>query len=274
MRGYFVVIWSSILILTTVGQTQLSAGGISVDAGLTPAKDRWIVRSQIRKSDSTSTDKEMQMWMVPIVVAYGLRSDTTVMVRQKFIKHKMRMKNGTKSDTGISDLFILGKYKAYRLNHRDYIFAIATTLGVEFPTGDEAFSSNSLDIQPGLILSYRRGLYATDFSISYKINGKDKKDINLGDELEVDLALAYQFIVANRSDMSLTPVLEFSHKQTGKDSKGANTEESLLYISPGIKWTISSTIIEGLVQIPISQNKKGAKLKRDTSLLFGFRHMF
>ncbi|MHC4559338.1 MAG: hypothetical protein ACYS80_18760, partial [Planctomycetota bacterium] len=39
------------------------AGGISVDAGLTPAEDRWIFRTQLRymqrKDDPTPMDRKM-----------------------------------------------------------------------------------------------------------------------------------------------------------------------------------------------------------------------
>ncbi len=107
---------------------------------------------------------------------------------------------------------------------------------------------------------------------------KGQGGINPGDEFAADLALAFQFSVANRHDMSLTPVVEFSYRHIEEDSlygtNEANTGESVLYVSPGVKWTISSTIIEGLVQIPVSQNQKGDQLERDITLLFGFRYMF
>ena len=59
-----------------------NAAGISVDAGLTPAEDRWIVRTQMRymqrEDDPTPMDREMDTYAFPLVVAYGLRSDLTL----------------------------------------------------------------------------------------------------------------------------------------------------------------------------------------------------
>ena len=65
------------------------AGGISVDAGLTPPLDRWIVKTQTRfmrlGDDSTQMNRKMNMYMFPVIVAYGLRPDLTVMLRQPFV---------------------------------------------------------------------------------------------------------------------------------------------------------------------------------------------
>lgn len=280
-----VYLWSCLLLFLGLYPEKASAGGISVDAGLTPAEDRWIVRGQVRNmkkhDDPTSMGREMETWAFPMVIAYGLRSDTMVMLRQKILHRKMTMLGSTEEDTGISDLFFLVKYKAYRVNYPDYTFGLAPTLGVDLPTGDSTFGSETWNLHPGLYASYRSGPWAADLSTSYAWNGfadKGTGGIDPGNEFMADLALAFQFSVANRHDMSLTPVLEFSYKHIKEDSLNGtnepNTGESVVYISPGLKWTISSTIIEGLVQIPVYQNQNGDQLKRDTTWLLGFRYMF
>lgn len=73
-------------------------------------------------------------------------------------------------------------------------------------------------------------------------------------------------------------MVEFSYNYIQEDRldgvNKSNTGESVLYISPGIKWTISSLIIEALAQIPITQKQNGNMLKRDTTARLGFRYMF
>ncbi|MHC4362719.1 MAG: hypothetical protein ACYSTZ_07820, partial [Planctomycetota bacterium] len=63
--------------ITAGGLTNAGAAGISVDAGLTPPEDRWIIRNQVRymtrEDDPTGMNREMSMYAFPIVVAYGLR---------------------------------------------------------------------------------------------------------------------------------------------------------------------------------------------------------
>lgn len=267
-----------------VSETALAAG-ISVDAGLTPAEDRWIFRTQFRymnrKDDPTAMNREMDMYGVPIVLAYGYRPDLTLLVRQSLRHTNMSMAGNISRDSGLDDLFVLGKYRLYRRNTREYTFGIAPTLGLELPTGNDNFTSDTWDLQPGLFTSWRSGPWASDLNISYKWNGfadEDDAGTNPGDELSVDLALAHQFSIDGRADTSITPVLEFSYKHLSADRRNgrdlANTGESLFFVSPGVKYTKSSLILEALVQIPTWQDQKGVQLEQGTRLILGARVMF
>lgn len=261
------------------------AGGISVDAGLTPAQDRWIVRTQLRYmsrgDDPTGAGREMEMYNMPVVLAYGYRPDLTLLVRQGIGHTRMSAGGKTMSDTGLGDLFVLGKYRLYRRNTPEYTFGIAPTLGLELPTGEDGFTSETWDLQPGLFTSWRSGPWASDLSVSYKWNGVSHGNdagVNPGDELSLDLALAHQFSIGSTADTSITPVLEFSYRHLSSDhSSGrdlANTGESLFFISPGVKYTKSSIILETLVQIPVWQDQKGTQLEQGTRLIVGARVMF
>jgi hypothetical protein len=53
-----------------------------------------------------------------------------------------------------------------------------------------------------------------------------------------------------------------------------NTGESFFFLSPGVKYTHSSFILEALIQFPVWQDQKGLQLERDTSGLVGMRYMF
>ncbi len=262
-----------------------AASGISVDAGLTPPEDRWIIRTQFRymsrKDDPTAMNRKMDTYAFPLVVAYGYRPDLTLMVRQRLMHRKMSMGGSVSRDTGFDDLFVLGKYKLFRRNTREYTFGIASTLGMEFPTGDDDFGSETWDLKPGLFTSWRSGPWASDLSIAYKWNGfadRGKDGINPGNELSVDLALAHQFSIGDKADTSLTPVLEFNYthllpdRLSGHDA--SNTGQSLFFISPGLKFTKQSFILEALLQFPVWQDQEGLQLKQGTRLIIGMRFMF
>lgn len=262
-----------------------SAAGISVDAGLTPPEDRWIIRTQFRsmsrKDDPTPMDRKMDTYAVPMIVAYGVRPDLTVMARQRVKHREMSMSGSTSRDTGLDDFFVLGKYKLYRRNTRESTFGVASTLGLDFPTGDDDFSSETWDLQPGLFSSWRNGPWASDVNIAYKWNGfadKGKGGVDPGNEFSIDLAIAHQFSIAKRADLSLTPVLEFNYEHTSPDklsgSEVSNTGESLFFVSPGIKFTNSSFILEVLLQFPVQQDQEGSQLKQGTRLIVGTRFMF
>lgn len=282
MRRLFLFIFFSANMLAV---QSANAGGISVDAGLTPPEDRWIFRTQVRymqqENDPTLMDREMEMYAVPVVLAYGLRSDLTLMVKQVTKSRKMTMAGSVSRDTGLDDLYILGKYKLYRRNTRDYTLGIAPTLALELPTGDDDFTSDTWDLEPGLFASWRSGPWASDFSVAYKWNGfadDSRAGLNPGDELSVDLALARQFSIGGSSDASIAPVLEFSYRHVSPDDISghdvSNTGESLFFFSPGVKFTKLSFILEALMQIPTWQDQKGSQLEQGNRFILGARYMF
>jgi len=284
MRKLLLVIFIGV-IANALAVEIVNAGGISVDAGLTPAEDRWILRTQMRymqsKDDPTPMDREMDMYAFPVVLAYGFRPDLTLMVKQVTRYRKMTMAGSVDRDTGLDDLYVLGKYRLYRRNTRQYTFGIAPTLGLELPTGNDDFTSDTWDLEPGLFASWRSGPWASDFNLAYKWNGfadDGRAGLNPGDELSIDLALAHQLSVGESSDTSIAPVLEFSYRHISPDDQSghdvSNTGESLFFISPGVKFTRLSFILEALVQIPTSQDQKGLQLKQGTRLIVGARFMF
>ncbi len=284
MNKYLLVILYGMAIVALFPQYSVAAG-ISVDAGLTPPEDRWIIRTQFRymerKDDPTSMDRKMEMYAFPVVVAYGFRPDLTFLVRQPVKHRNMYMSGSVNRDTGFDDLFVLAKYKLFRKNTRDYTLGIASTLGLELPTGDDDFGSETWDLQPGLFTSWRSGPWQSDFSVSYKWNGfadNGKNGLEPGDELSIDLAFAHQFNLTEKADTSLTPVLELNYKHLSNDDLSgrsvSNTGESLFFVSPGLKYTKSSFILEALVQFPVWQDQEGSQLEQGVRYIVGTRFLF
>ena len=284
MNKYLLVILYGMAIVALLPEYSVAAG-ISVDAGLTPPEDRWIIRTQFRymerKDDPTSMDRKMEMYAFPVVVAYGFRPDLTFLVRQPVKHRNMYMSGSVNRDTGFDDLFVLAKYKLFRKNTRDYTLGIASTLGLELPTGDDDFGSETWDLQPGLFTSWRSGPWQSDFSVSYKWNGfadNGKNGLEPGDELSIDLAFAHQFNLTEKADTSLTPVLELNYKHLSNDDLSgrsvSNTGESLFFVSPGLKYTKSSFILEALVQFPVWQDQEGSQLEQGVRYIVGTRFLF
>jgi len=179
--------------------SSVSAAGISADAGLTPSEDRWILRAQVRstlRNDDSMTGAKKVTMMYPVMVAYGLRHDWMVMARQAIVHQGLTGAIGKTKKTGLGDLFILTKHLVYRMNSRTHTFGVSPVLGLELPTGDRSFTSNSWDPRAGLYLSGRGRRWATDINLFYVANGllgRDKGDINPGDESSVIWAFAYWF---------------------------------------------------------------------------------
>lgn len=279
-----------LVIISLLAVDSLSAAGISIDAGLTPAKGRWIARTQFRQmySENATGTMEMNMQMFPFVVAHGLRSDLTLMARQGYMRRKMTMMDNSSTKSGLGDLLVLAKYRLLRKNTPSYTLGIAPTLGLEFPTGEIGFGSNSWDLHAGCFLSARKGRWGIDLNLKYVWNsmGRFNDDhVDHGDELVIETALDHRFGFGQNAEFSLAPVLELSYTDIsdGKidlsdspDPNGIVTSdpgESVLWLSPGLIFTRSSLIIEGLVRIPVSQEATGMQTVHKTGFLFGIRLM-
>lgn len=257
------------------------AAGISVDAGLTPAEDRWIFRSQVRYVNAAGGDNEMQMYAFPIVAAYGLRNYLMVMARQPILTRRMTMMGSTGRNTGFGDLFVLVKYKAYRRNTPDYTLGISPTLGLSLPTGNADFTSDTWDLSTGLYVSGRSGRWATDLNFGYRLNGLSGgsvDEVEIGDEISVDWAGAYQFDYNPTWKSTIAPVLELSFSRvmpnTMNDVDIPDTGERLFYVSPGAKLSMPSVIVEALVQVPVWQSQRGDQLEKKTGFITGLRVLF
>lgn len=276
-----VIIAASVVVLSS---GSLLAGGISADAGLTPAQDKWIVRSQVRfmqrGNDSSSMLREMQAYMVPFVVAYGLRPELTLMVRQVYLSRTMTM-NGmdTKTD-GLHDLFVMAKYRALRKNTRDYTFGLAPSIGLSLPTGADGIGSKSLDLSLGLNGSYRRANWAVDANFEVGIDGVSGKggEYTRGETISLVTAIARQFSIGAGARNALAPVVEVAWVNAGTRRLAGvdvpNTGESYMQLSPGLKFTHSSLILESLVMIPVWQDQEGMQTELEVSGLIGVRVMF
>jgi hypothetical protein len=279
----YTILYVVSIILFSLGYSM--AGGISVDAGLTPPEDRWIFRTQLRnmtrKDNASLIISKMQMKMTPIVLVYGLNPNLTLMLRQALINKEMTMMGSDTNASGFGDIFVLAKYKVYRLNTPEYTFGITPAFGLEFPTGSEAFTSNTLDLNMGIYFSGRKGASSVDLNAAYTLNGLAKYNENSsipGDEVLVNLALSHQFSIDKNAYSTIAPVLELSYKSIMPEMLNSievlNTGGTVFYLSPGIKYTKSWIIIETLFQIPVQQYQKGAQLEHDNGILTGIRLMF
>jgi hypothetical protein len=276
LLSFFLLFWLSVMISYS--------HGISVDAGLTPAEDRWIFRTQLRYlslGDQANMNQRMEVFMVPVVLAYGLKSNLTLLIKQPILRREMSMMGTNNTANGFGDFFLMGKFKLYRRNTESYTLGMAATLGIEAPTGSSAFSSRTWDLKPGLYFSWRTGGLGSDISVAYTWNGVAGEGINNvipGNEFALDWGTSYQFSLGGSSRVSIAPVLEASYRDISFDRTGGvdieNTGRSILFVSPGIKFISTSFVLEALVQIPVSQKLNGNQLERNPTLLLGLRYLF
>jgi len=270
------------ILVVLISSASIRASGISVDAGLTPPEGRWIIRTQLRYIPSEMTgnmsENQMRMYGVPVMLAYGLKNYLMVMARETYMSRNMTMMGMESSESGIGDLYLLAKYKAVRINDRRHTVGISPTIGISVPTGKSGLSSDSWDLTTGLYFSGRKGRWATDLNLGYRWNdiaGDLGSDTKPGNEMTVDWAGAYQHSL--NPETAIAPVMEFNFSQLSRDeTSGSENPDSggyILYLSPGAKFTKSSTIFEVLLKIPVSRHYNGNQMEAGTGFIAGLRIM-
>ena len=214
------------------------------------------------------------------VIAYGFRPDLTVIVKQPFLFREMSSVNMSSRFSGFADTGLLVKYKLYRRNTASYIFGLATTVEAKAPTGNSKFSNGLWDAKPGFYASLRLGKWASDIAAAYSFNGLDGPTYDglaPGDELSLDWAISRQISMGQFAQSSLAPVIEMSFIKTFQDNldgQFVESEESVLFLSPGFKLTMSSFIFEVLYRHALTQKQNGMMLTRGPFALVGMRYMF
>ncbi|MBC8423826.1 hypothetical protein H8E07_06855 [bacterium] len=273
------------VLFCSLGMVDDARASISIDSGLTPAAKRWILRTQVRvmsrEAPAGQGDMSMSRLIVPLVIVHGLSSDLTVGARQVYDSRTMTLNGVDTNTSGPGDLYLFAKYKMLRVNTRAYTLGIAPILGIEPPTGADGISSDSWDLYTGLYASGRKGAWALDVNVGYDargVAGVAQNGADPGDELGLDLSLSRQIPVRGSRRTSLAPVLELTWRTVGANTRAGaalpNSGETTLRIAPGLKFTVDSLIIEGLLSIPVAHDPTGQQLEAGTMGLLGIRWMF
>ena len=249
------------------------ADGISVDAGLTPAQDKWILRTQYRLMNMYNPGTETYIHNFPLVVVYGVTSNITLMVRQSYVVKNVSSNEKT-SQNGLNDPYVLIKIKGFRKNTSKYTFGIAPTIATNIPIGNDQVSNKIWSPEAGINCSYRYRFWLFDLNVSYTfqdLTNKGTKDYN--DILNINSAFSRLIPFKNNSDILISPLMEFSYlHEYHTDNTGIFTAKKL-FGSPGFKFVYSSFIFEVLYQIPLYQNTSEAVMKSRGNFIIGIRYM-
>lgn len=243
------------------------AGGISVDAGLTPAEDRLILRSQMNyqaPGPASEANLERDQFAFPLVGAYGLKRWATLMVRGAYA-HSRTLENGKEvsSTNGLADPMIQGKFRVLRINRPGFILGVAPIIGTQVPAGSSNLRGDDWRPRAGLFTSLRMGPWAIDLNTAYVW---PNAEVFSGQHWNSSLAAARQFSLNEHATITLAPVAELNYLH----EVGEPWDEQPLLVGTGLKLTIQSFVIEALYQNPYFQSASTAGSDR---YLFGLRWM-
>ncbi|MEX2369851.1 MAG: transporter [Bacteroidales bacterium] len=263
-----ILVFTGLLLLVNVG---MAAQGISTDAGLTPAQDRWMVRSQLRMMGMENSMMQMNTTMVPVVVGYGITSGSTVMLRNMYVRQNSS--NSAEVNSGVNDPYLLAKFRLYRKNTANFTFGMAPYFASNIPVGASEISNRSWDPEVGLNLSFRPRFLAVDISTSYVFNdAMEKINAEHLNKYNFNLAVAGIMPFKKRPDQALSPVIELNYSREGNQNSIVRTRE-LLFLSPGFSYIISSLFIEALYQVPVYQSERTDLMTQRPRWILGLKYM-
>ncbi len=243
-------------------QTSLLAQ-ISTDAGLTPAQDRWIFRTQYRTMGMENSMMKTNTQMVPVVLGYGITSGISIMARSGYV-HKSYSNNEV-VNRGVNDLYLLSKFRLYRKNSSNYTFGIAPYVASNIPIGSKEVSDRTWNPEMGLNISFRPRFLSLDLSTSYTFNDVlEKISTEHMNSYNLDISFSGKVPIAAKSDQIISPVTEFNFSGTS----------NLLYISPGISYMHTSFAIELLYQIPVYELENPGQMNHTSRGIIGIKYLF
>ncbi len=283
------------------GVSTATAAPQTFNTALPVAEGEFVFREQFvyRKAtdDPIPADRELQVLGGVSVLGYGVTGDVAVFGVLPYLDKELdvTMPGGrvTRNTSGIADARLFGRYTIYKNNTPGRTFRIAPFLGIEIPTGDDddrdglgrlpaplQLGSGSWDGFGGIVLTYQTLDFQVDVQTSYKLNTAANK-FEFGDEARLDASLQYrvwpQELGAGTPGF-LYAVLEgnllYSDNHEVDGVNDPNSGGTSFFLSPGLQYVTKRWIIEGILQLPVSQDLNGTALEDDLTIRAGFRFNF
>jgi len=271
------------------------------NTALPVAEGEFVFREQFlfRKAtdDSSPADRELHVRGGVSVLGYGVTGNLAIFGILPWLDKELDVTTPggrvTRDTSGFADARLFGRYTVYKDDAPGRTFRIAPFLGVELPTGDDN-DTDSLGALPaplqlgsgswgafgGIVMTYQTLDFQIDVQASYKLN-TEANNIEFGDEARLDASLQYR--VWPRELESGVPgflyaVLEgnllYADNNEMNGVTDPNSGGTSLFLSPGLQYVTKRWIIEGIVQLPVSQDLNGTALEDDFVVRAGFRLNF
>jgi hypothetical protein len=300
MRLLYVVL--SIVVVAGSGcLSEASAAPQTFNTALPVAQGEFVFRQQFfhrrAAGDPTPADRRLDVLGSISVLGYGVTRNLAAFVALPYLHKELDQTTGgrrvTRDTTGLADARLFGRYTLLQRDAPGRTFRIAPLLGIETPTGNDDDrdrlgvlpaplqpGSGSWDPFGGIVMTYQTLAYQIDGQASYKLN-TEANGFELGDEARLDGSIQYRVLpreLTSNVPGFLYAVLEGNliHQARNRIGGAADPDSggTTFFASPGIQYVTKRWIVEGLVQLPVSQDLNGSALEDDFIVRAGFRLNF
>lgn len=277
------------------------AAPVTFNTALPVAEGEAIIRIQSRylrsTGDPTTMDRELTVWAVPIVLAYGVTKDLTLFAVAPYLDKELRLTTAsgrlTRGGSGLGDTTFIARYIVWKRDRLGETIRIAPFAALKAPTGDDdtqdalgrlprplQLGSGSWDYTLGAVTTWQTFKRQLDGSVSYRFNTK-ADGFSFGDEARVELSYQRRLLphkLGPGLPDFLYGVIESSLVWRGKNEiSGVVDKDSggtTLYLTPAVQYVTRRMVVEAAIQLPVLQELNGNALENDFTGILSFRANF
>ncbi len=176
------------VVALTLAPLAMAQEVIYTPSATSPGKDILMVRHSANfeayKGTRASGAFEVDQYTIENAIMYGITSDLTFMFHVPVTYRDFSEPAGVNSESfGFEDLQAMFKYRFYQDDFGNIdTLRMSVMGGVELPSYDDGFSSDSFDPFVGFALTMIEGRHGVGAHVNYKWNtGKDDYSIDFGD---------------------------------------------------------------------------------------------
>ncbi len=249
--------------------------GINTNTAIAPGEGQTIYRTQLRfrqlHSSPGAVDREINVLVNPQVLAYGVRENLTVFANIPLVKRDGTVRPPSPpgvfvelNDVGVADMRFFAKYRFYESDEPGETTRWSVFGGLEVPTFDKNFSSESWDPFLGTVWTHQSLEWGFDLDWFWNFNTGD--NFFRYDQMRYDTAYTYVLLTGQNLDdkfWQLNSIFELNGSYVTDGSH-------LLFAAPGFQLALQSMIIEASLQLPIVRELRNA-VEPDYTFVIGTR---
>ena len=282
---------AAVLFVASTSWTIIASGApITFNTALPVAKDEFVFRQQLisgqSDDDPSGADRDRTSQAAVSVLGYGVTNKLVLFGVLPYLDNELKITTGgqrvTRSTNGFGDLSVFGRYTVVQRDRPGRNFRVAPFFGIKAPTGEDdetdalgrlppsvQVGSGSWDPFVGVVATYQTLGYQVDSQFSYRANN-EANDFEAGDVIRLDGSLQYRLRpreLTGGVPGFLYGVIEANLIHRDKNRVGGSTDPNsggtTLFLTPGVQYVTKRWIVEGAVQIPVSQDLNGTALEND-----------
>lgn len=280
-----------------------TAGGapVTFNTALPVGGGEFVARGMLVVSESgddpSGAERDHKGTSTIAVIGYGLNHKLALFGVLPYVDKELDVTvTGSRVNrraSGLGDASVFFRYTLVQRDQPGRTFRVAPFAGIKAPTGDSDTldglgrlppsvqpGSGAWDVFGGVTATYQTLAFQADAQVGYRIRN-EAKGFDPGDEFRLDSSLQYRLwpkTLGSGIPSFLYGVVETNLVHRGRNKVNgigdAGSGGTSIYLSPGLQFVTKRWIVEGVVQLPITQNLHGLALENDHIVRAGFRFNF